>query len=73
MSLLPLKPLRVQRLEFKSTVTGLPVTNKRGGAICVVSPFLLLKAVRVWWGRGEQGNVKVLDNSEISLDITTLS
>lgn len=32
MSLLPLKSLRVQRPEFKSTVTGLPVTNKRGGA-----------------------------------------
>lgn len=35
--------------------------------------FLLLKTARVAVGEGEQGDVKFLDNSEISLDITTLS
>lgn len=44
---LPLKSLRVQRLEIKSAVTGLPMTNKRDGAECVVSLFLLLKAAQV--------------------------
>ena len=39
MSLLPLKSLKVQRPEFKSTVTGSPVTNKRDGAMRRLSFF----------------------------------
>lgn len=56
---LPLKSLRVQRLEIKSAVTGLPMTNKRDGAECVVSLFLLLKAARMLVGEGSAKRSKI--------------